>query len=160
MIFGSEADASTYDDPDFKQLNAQEAQVLRQRLKPVSPWRIIGFQVLAGGVVAALAWWLTGRATAGWSAAYGALAVVLPALVFARGLVRQQRWANAGAALLGFFVWELVKIVLTVMMLLAAPKLIGQLNWLALLAGFVVVLKVNWVAMGLLPLRKDLVNKT
>jgi ATP synthase protein I len=49
----------------------------------------------------------------------------------------------------------MVKIVLTIAMLFAAPRLIVQLDWLALLAGFVVTIKVYWVAMWLRPGRKD-----
>jgi ATP synthase protein I len=79
----------------------------------------------------------------------------MPAAFFIRGLARQQKAANAGSALVGFFVWEMVKIVLTVAMLLVAPRLIVQLNWLALLAGFVVTMKVYWMAMWLRPVRKD-----
>jgi ATP synthase protein I len=52
-----------------------------------------------------------------------------------------------GAALASMFVWEFVKIVLTVVMLFAAPRLIDDLNWLALLAGFVVTMKASWLAM-------------
>jgi ATP synthase protein I len=33
-----------------------------------------------------------------------------------------------------------------VALLLAAPKLVPSLNWLALVAGFVVTMKVYWVA--------------
>jgi ATP synthase protein I len=50
-------------------------------------------------------------------------------------------------------VWELVKIALTVVILLAAPKLVPHLSWLALLAGFVVTMKVYWVAAWLRPVR-------
>ncbi len=49
-------------------------------------------------------------------------------------------------ALAGLFVWELVKVVLTVVLLAAAPKVISELSWLALLAGFVVTMKVYWLA--------------
>jgi ATP synthase protein I len=44
-------------------------------------------------------------------------------------------------------------------MLVAAPRLIWQLNWLALLAGFVVTMKVYWVAMWLRPTRKESIKK-
>ena len=43
----------------------------------------------------------------------------------------------------------MVKVVLTVAMLFVAPKLVVGLNWLVLLAGFVVTMKVYWVAMWL-----------
>jgi ATP synthase protein I len=74
-------------------------------------------------------------------------------------LLRQREAASAGSALAGFVMWEMVKIGLTVAMLLAAPKLVLQLNWLALLAGFVVTMKVHWVAIWLRPKRQNAVNK-
>jgi ATP synthase protein I len=43
----------------------------------------------------------------------------------------------------------LVKIVLTVALLLVAPKVISDLSWFALVAGFVVTMKVYWLAMAL-----------
>ena len=45
------------------------------------------------------------------------------------------------------FVWEFVKIILTLVMLFAAPRMVADLNWLALLAGFVVTMKASWLAM-------------
>ena len=45
--------------------------------------------------------------------------------------------------------WELVKIVLTVALMLLAPKMMPDLNWLALVASFVVTIKVYWLAMAL-----------
>ena len=54
-----------------------------------------------------------------------------------------------GSALAGLFVWELVKILLTVMLLVASPWVISQLSWLALLAGFVLSMKVSWMVMAL-----------
>jgi ATP synthase protein I len=139
-------------EPDFKPLTADEARLWREANPPVSLWRIVWLQVAVGGVLALLAWLLTGRSFVAWSAGYGALAVVIPAALFARGLTRQA--GLAGAALSGFFVWELAKIALTVVMLLAAPKLVPGLSWLALLAGFVVTMKVYWLAMWLHPMRR------
>jgi ATP synthase protein I len=49
----------------------------------------------------------------------------------------------------GFFVWELVKVVLTVALLLVAPRVVVDLNWLALVAGFVVTIKMYWLVMAL-----------
>lgn len=149
MTPDADEDLDGSEDLDFKRLTAEEVKFLRRTSRPVSPWQVVGLQALVGGVVALLAWRLTGAQLAGWSAAYGSLAVVLPAIVFVRGLARQQRAPNAGSALGGFFVWEVVKIALTVAMLFAAPKVVLSLNWLALLAGFVVTMKVYWVAMWL-----------
>jgi ATP synthase protein I len=144
-----------HDDPEFKPLSAEEARILLKANAALSPWRVLVWQIIVGCLVALAAWGLTGSSLAGWSAGYGALAVVVPAAFFIRGLARQQKAANAGSALVGFFVWEMIKIVLTVAMLLVAPRLIVQLNWLALLAGFVVTMKVYWMAMWLRPVRKD-----
>ncbi|WP_315125028.1 ATP synthase subunit I [Comamonas antarctica] len=145
------------EDSDFNPLTAEEAQQWRQRNPPVSPWRVVAGQVLAGTLVALLAWLVSGRSAVGWSAAYGALAVVLPAALFARGLARQQAAPNAGAAMVGFFGWELAKLMLCIAMLAMAPKLVTGLSWLALLTGKVVTMKTYWIA---LLLRRSGVRKT
>lgn len=135
------------EDLGFKPLDREEAKKLRATIRSVSPWAVLGYQCATGVVVAALAWMLTGQLRMAWSAAYGALAVVIPAALFARGLSRQRGVTHGGAVLTGLFVWELVKIVLTVVMLFIAPRLIPELSWLALFAGFVVTMKVYWAAM-------------
>jgi ATP synthase protein I len=43
-------------------------------------------------------------------------------------------------------------------MLFAAPRLVVQLNWLALLAGFVVTMKASWVAVWFRLVRKKSVK--
>ncbi|MBC7470416.1 MAG: ATP synthase subunit I, partial [Ramlibacter sp.] len=101
----------------FKTLSAEEARQLRKQNPPVSPWWVVGVQVMVGLVVALAAWALTGRQNVGWSAGYGASAVVIPAAVFARGLMGRTSSLNAGTAAFGFMLWEMVKIALTVAML-------------------------------------------
>ena len=144
----------------FKPLTAQEAQALRKQNPPISPWRVLIVQSLVGAFVAmalaVIAWGVTGKASAGWasagwSAAYGALAVIIPGAVFARGLTSRLTSVNAGAAMLGFFFWEAVKIALTVAMLVAAPKVIENLSWPALLVGLVVTMKAVWVTLLMRP---------
>ena len=144
---------------EFKPLTREEAQKLRVLSPALSLWTVVAGQAAVGGMVALLAWALTGNLQMLWSAGYGALAVVLPAALFARGLSRQSSALHGNAALVGFFVWEGVKIGLTVAMLVAAPKLVEGLSWLALLAGFVVTMKVYWVAMWFGPARKKSINK-
>ena len=143
-----EFDVDESDESDFKPLSAQEAQALREAQPMVSPWRIVGWQILVGLLVALATWGATKSMVAGWSAAYGALAVVIPAALFVRGLSRQQGAPNAGSALTGFFVWEMVKIALTVAMLFAAPKLVSMLSWPAMLVGLILTMKVYWIALG------------
>ena len=143
----SEFDADESEELEFKRLTAEEAKVLRELNPSVSPWRIVGYQILMGFVVALAAWGFTGKSAAGWSAGYGAIAVVVPAALFARGVTGKLARTIPGAAMAGFFVWELVKIVVTVAILFAAPRLVPELNWLALLVGFVVTMKVVWIAL-------------
>ena len=146
------------EEAQFKPLTRDEAQKVRASNPSVSLWTVLAGQAVVGGLTALLAWALTGQARMGWSAAYGALAVVVPAALFARGLARQKSAAHGGAALIGFFVWEMVKIALTVAMLVAAPLLMADVSWLALLAGFIVTMKVYWVAMWFGPVRKKSFN--
>lgn len=139
--------------PPVKPLSADEARKLREQYPPVSPWRVVGGQAVVGLVAALAAWLFTGKASVGWSAGYGALAVVIPAAVFARGLTGRFSSLNAGTAAFGFLLWEMVKIALTVAMLIAAPGLVQGLSWPALLVGLVLAMKVYWVALAFAPKR-------
>lgn len=152
-------DAEENDALTFKRLTRQEAQTLRELQPPISPWRVIRLQAVVGLAVTLLAWAFTMKSSAAWSAAYGALAVVIPAMLFARGLMSQFSSINAMTAGFGFFVWEAVKIGVSVAMLFAAPKLIAELNWLAMLIGLVVTMKVYWVALLMRPKLKQM-NKS
>jgi ATP synthase protein I len=148
IAYGDEQEAQ---EPEIRRLSAQEVRQLREDNPPVSPWRVVAGQVMVGLLVAIAAWLLTGRQSVGWSAGYGALAVVLPAALFARGLTGQFASLNPATAMMGFFVWEMVKIALTVAMLLAAPRLVQALSWPAMLVGLVVTMQVYWAAPMLAP---------
>jgi ATP synthase protein I len=139
---------------NFKPLTADEARQLRERSPQVSPWRVIAGQIIAGVLVALAAWGLTGKQNLGWSAGYGALSVVIPAAVFARGLTGRLASMNVSTAVMAFFVWELVKMALTVAMLFAAPRLISELSWPAMLVGLVVAMQAYWAAVVFAPKRK------
>jgi ATP synthase protein I len=135
------------DGGDFKPLTREQAQQLRKDNPSVSPWSVLAGQLAAGVLVALVAWGLTGRQNVGWSALYGALAVVIPAALFARGLTGKVWSLNPGTAVAGFFLWEMVKIALTVAMLFAATKVISMLSWPAMLVGLIVTMKVSWLAL-------------
>jgi ATP synthase protein I len=131
----------------FHTLTAEEAQAWRQTQPTLSVWWVLAAQVLTALVVAtAVAAWY-----AQWSlfvsTAYGALSVVLPAALFARGLTSPAASVNAVAAALGFAVWQGVKMAMTVLMLVMAPRWIEDLSWPALLAGLIVTMKVYWLAL-------------
>ncbi len=129
----------------FKPLTPQEAQAWRQQYQPLSLGYVLIGQALVGVLVTALAAALFGVGAA-WSAAYGALVVVVPSAVFARALARKAKVSGAAAAVTRMFMWELVKLLLSVALLVLAPRLLSQLNWLALLAGMVLVSKTYWLA--------------
>ena len=137
------------EEPDFKPLTAQEAKAWRQRHPSLSVWRVVGLQVLVGLLVTLVALLVSRKVSVALSAGYGALAVVLPSALFARGMGRMK--ASASAVLAGFFGWEMAKIALTVAMLAAASKLIDPLSWLALLVGMVVTMKTYWIALWARP---------
>ncbi|WP_240788582.1 ATP synthase subunit I [Ramlibacter henchirensis] len=140
--------------PPIKPLSAEEARRLREEHPPVSPWWVVGGQAVVGLAAALVAWTVTGKSSVGWSAGYGALAVAIPAAVFARGLTGRFSSVNAGTAAFGFLLWEMVKIALTVAMLMAAPGLVRDLSWPALLVGLVLAMKVYWVALAFAPRRR------
>jgi ATP synthase protein I len=143
---GHGSDTDAVEDPPFKVLTRDEAQALRAKHPPMSPWRVVGSQAIAGFVCAALAWLITGRSGTAWSALYGAAATVFPSALLARGMTRRSS-SNPGAAVFGFMFWEMVKIAVAVAMLAAAPRVVPDLSWPALLVAMIVCMKVNWLAL-------------
>jgi len=95
---------------------------------------------LATTIVAGLIAGLLGGMPALLSATLGGLCCVVPNSLFALRL-----FANAqkpgGANPMSFFIGEFVKIAMTVALLGAIAWLYHGLNWLALIAGFIVALK-------------------
>ncbi len=134
-------------EPPIQRLTAEQARELRATLPQMSLWRLLGLQLVTGGVVALIAWGL-GGVTAAWSAGYGALTVVLPSAIMARGITGRLSSVNAASAALGFLVWEAVKVLMSIAMLMLAGRLIDGLNWPALLAGLIVTMKIHWLALG------------
>lgn len=143
------------DADDFQPLSAEEARRLRERRPQLSVWWVVAAQVAAGLVTAAVAWWWSARASVGWSALYGAMTAAIPAALFARGLRGRFSSLNAGTAVFGFFLWEMVKLAVSVVMLIAAPRLVEGLSWPALLVGLIVALKMYWVASWCAPRQRD-----
>ncbi len=133
---------------EFKPLTREEAQQWRAGQPRISLWRLVGVQLLVGLSSGALAWLFTQSASVAWSVLYGAAAVVLPSALMAYGLtssaLSRLLAGYAQAAFAGFLLWEGVKILLVVAMLWSAPWIVPELNWLGLLAGLVLVLKVYW----------------
>lgn len=138
------------EDPDFKPLSAEEAQEWRRRHPPLSVMRVVKWQFVVGAVLTLVVALVTQRTGWTWSVAYGALAVVIPAAFFARGLRVRLGAGQENLAMVRFFGLEIAKLVLTVVLLVIAPWVVPGLNWLALVLGLVVVMKTYWVALWLL----------
>ncbi len=101
--------------------------------------RIILLQLLTTMVVALIAL-LIGGAAAGVSALLGGLSCALPNALFAvRLYVTSSKPGGANPAT--FFIWEFVKIGLTLAGLAAVAMLYRDVNWLAFIASVIVVLK-------------------
>lgn len=134
------------EDAPITPLTREQANALREQEPSISPWRVVMVQALAGVLTALIGWVWSGQASIGWSALYGAGVVVVPTAVLARGM---GRLSGAGPVVgaVGFLVWEGVKVFLAVALLLAAQRVVPDLNWPALLVALVVCLKVNWVAL-------------
>jgi ATP synthase protein I len=137
------------EDEVIKPLSRSEAQALRMQNPVLSPWTVLAGQALMGFVVALIAWLVSGNVNVGWSALYGAAAVVIPGALFARGLMSKVSSINPAAAVTGFFLWEMVKMGSVLAMLYAAPKLVANLSWPAMLVGLVVSMKVVWLVLWL-----------
>lgn len=140
-------DGTEVEESDFKPLTAQEAQEWRKRHPPISVMRVVWWQAVAGLAVALVAGLVWQRQAIALSAGYGALAVVIPSAVFARGLRMRLTPGQAHVAMVRFFGLEIAKLALTVVLLAVAPKVMRDLNWLALVIGLVVVMKTYWLAL-------------
>lgn len=132
-------------DSGFERWSAEKAEAWRRVNPPVSPWRVVAAQAVAGLLCCAVVWAFTQRSETVWSALYGAAAVVLPSALLARGMTRGARHAMVAAA--GFMFWEFLKIGVAIAMLMIAARVVPHLSWPALLATMVVCVKVNWLAL-------------
>lgn len=142
--WGDDDDAK---DAPYPALTPEQARQWRQANPILSPWKVITAQVVVGGVMAALVWLVTGRQEMAWSALYGAAVVVVPSALMARGMTsRLSRMAPVGSAV-SFMLWESVKIMVSIAMLMLAPKLVRSLSWPALLAALAVCMSVYWFAL-------------
>lgn len=101
--------------------------------------RIVLLQLTATVLVGIIAGFLGGVPALA-SALLGGLCCVVPNGLFALRLFANSQKGQA-ANPMAFFIGELIKIALTVALLGAAAWLYRDLNWLALIAAFIVALK-------------------
>ena len=135
------------EDEFIRPLSREEAQALRTRNPSLSPWRVIAIQAVVGGVVAVLAWLLSGKTQLTWSALYGVAVVVLPGGLMARGVSRRLTNVSPVGSAVSVMSWSMVKIGASIVMLLLAPRVVQPLSWPALLAAMVLCVQVYWFAL-------------
>lgn len=135
-------------DPEFKPLDREEAVRWRAAQPGLSAWRIVMVQLLVGMAAGALGWVFTRQVSVVLSVLYGAASVVVPTALMAWGMtasaLSRRSSGHVVSMFMSFVLWEGVKILLSVAMLWSAPRVVPDLNWLALLVGLVVVIKVYW----------------
>ncbi len=100
-----------------------------------------------GAVVALVAWAVTGDRVVLGSALYGAAVVVVPGALMARGMSSRISSVSPGASAVSFMLWEMVKIGVSVLMLVLAPKIVQPLSWPALLVNLVLCMQVYLLAL-------------
>ncbi len=135
------------EDAPIKALTHDEAQALRAKNPPLSPWRVVAVQAAIGAAAALLARWLSGHSEMMWSVLYGAATAVVPGALMARGMTSRLSSVSIGASAVSVMWWSMVKIGVSIVMLMLAPKLVQPLSWPALLATLALCMQVYWVAL-------------
>ena len=159
-VTGDDWNDDKLDDVKIPPLTRQEVRALREKLGGISLelflFKVLMWQSLSAVVIAVLTWIVCGSVSAATSALYGAMCVVLPSALVVRTVMKKLRpdvLKHAGGRLTGLVVLELIKILTTLFMLLAAPLLMDSPQWVAIVIGFAVTLKVYWVV-ALMSLRQ------
>ncbi len=132
---------------DFKRFSPEQAAEFRSRHPTVSPWWVVLAQAVIAVLMALTVWWVTGAAGLCLSMLYGSAVVVVPGALLARGITGRPAGMAAASRVVSFMVWQLVKVSLSVVMLMLAPKIVQPLSWPALLAAMAVCLQVYWFAL-------------
>lgn len=128
-------------------MTADQAVLFRQTHLTVSVWWVIVVQLVLGGAAVLVArWWFDGLVAL--SVMMGVAAVLLPSVVFARGVTGRFARSGVAGATTSFFLWELVKLVMTVALLWLAHRTVQGLSWPALLVGLVLALKAYWIVLA------------
>ena len=135
------------DERPFKRLTRAEAEALRARQPVLSPWRVVAAQAGLGAVIAAVAWLISGSLEVAVSALYGALVVVIPAALMARGTTSRLSRLSVATSAFSVLLWSMVKIGTSVLMLVLAPRVVQGLSWPALLIALVLCMQIYGLAL-------------
>lgn len=134
-------------DQPIRKLTREDVAALRARQPSISPWWVVGCQAAVGVVAASIGWLVTGRSEIAWSLLYGAATVVVPASLMARGMTSRISSTAPGVSAVSVLLWESVKLMFSVAMLVVANRVVQPLVWPALLIGLVLCIKVYVVAL-------------
>ncbi|NBW78128.1 MAG: ATP synthase subunit I [Betaproteobacteria bacterium] len=150
-----EKDADWAEQKDFNNeslpLTPQEVQSFRLRNSSLPPWCVIAAQCGVGLVFVGLLAAVFENRVIAVSAAWGVAVVVLPAMLFARGISNPWLRGDPVRSVLGFFVWESVKLLASVSLMVLASRWQAELNWAAMLLTMLLTLKVYWLALLVRP---------
>ena len=135
------------DERPFKRLTRAEADDWRARHPVLSPWRVVLAQTGSGIVIAALAWLFSGSRSVALSALYGAVVVVIPAVLMARGTTSPLARISPATGAISVLFWATVKMGASVLLLVLAPRVVGDLSWPALLIALVLCMQTYWFAL-------------
>ena len=125
----------------MRRLSRVEAADLLARQPAISPWRVVGFQVLVGVAIAALVQLVTGDVLLTASALYGAAVVAVPGALMARGATSRLGTISPLTSTVSIMGWATVKIVVSVVMLALAARIVPGLHWPVMLATLVVCMQ-------------------
>lgn len=129
--------------PPVSPLTREEAQALLARQPSFTVWQALASQVVVGLLVA-LTWGALAASQAAFiSSLYGAVVVVVPNALMARGVFGRR----AGRSVGGLLVWEILKLCLSGALLVLAPVVLRPIDWAALLVTMVLCLKSIAVAL-------------
>lgn len=139
-----DADWDTEDSSDDKwegvePLTAEQAREWRRMHWQPSPWKVVQWQAVVSIVLGLVIWGANRDSAAIISWLYGALAIWLPACMFAKVVVSQPE--------LGVLVlFEMLKLLLNVVLLVLAPLLLDKVAWAYLLGAVVITVNMYWIA--------------
>ncbi len=130
----------------FRPMTRAEAEAFERAHPALSPWRVIGAQVVLGLVATAIAWLVAGPLAAV-SALYGAAVVVVPGSLMARGVTSAFSSLSPVVSAFSMLAWAFAKIAASVAMLALASRIVPGVAWAALLASLVFCMQSYWFAL-------------
>ena len=136
----------SFDDTNSVPWTKERVLEFRKAEPPVSVWWVVLTQMLVGLMTVFVAWLLGAKFASMASLGYGSFCVVLPSIIFARGVTSKWSSLNPGAAVTGFFLWEFVKVAMTVVMLVMSQSLVDDLSWPMMMLGLIITMKVYWLS--------------